>query len=142
MKQNRRKFIKTCGVISAGALCGGTSILLNSCAGVNYLSYKENENVLVVGKSNFIKKNYGVLTHNKMTAPIYITKLENENYSAVLLKCTHKGCEVSPIGDILICPCHGSEFSKTGKVLQSPAETDLHKFSVTTDNENIYITVK
>ncbi|MCF8240456.1 MAG: Rieske (2Fe-2S) protein [Melioribacteraceae bacterium] len=141
MKQNRREFIKTCGVTSAGVLCGGASLFLNSCGTVNYLSYKENENTLVVSKSNFIKEKYGMLAHKKLPAPIYLAKLDDENYSAVLLECTHKRCEVSPVGDILICPCHGSEYSKTGEVLEAPAEEDLYRFIVTTDADNIYITV-
>lgn len=141
MKKNRREFIKTCGVISAGAFCGGASLLLSGCSSINYLSYTEDGNMLTINKSNFTKEENGLLAHKKLPAPIYLTKLENENYSAVLLECTHKGCEVSPVGDILICPCHGSEYSKTGEVLESPAERDLYKFVVTTDAENIYITI-
>jgi Rieske Fe-S protein len=47
-----------------------------------------------------------------------------------------------PAGDLLICPCHGSEYSSSGKVLQPPAEKDLYSFGIKTDSENIYINVR
>ena len=123
-------------------MCGSSIFLINSCSNVRYLPFDVGSNFLVISKSDFWEETYGLLNYSELPAPIYITRLENDNFSAVLLKCTHKGCEVSPTGDFLICPCHGSEFSKTGKVLQSPAERDLHKFSVRTDSENIYINVE
>ena len=42
-------------------------------------------------------------------------------------------------GGIYTCPCHGSEFSVKGKVLEGPADKDLKIFKTETDNENIYI---
>jgi Rieske Fe-S protein len=65
--------------------------------------------------------------------------LENAQYSALLTECTHKGCEVKPQGDFLVCPCHGSEFSKTGEVQNPPAENPLKRFKTNSDEKNIYI---
>ena len=142
MKQTRREFMKKCGFISAGLVYGGSSLMLVGCASVSYLPYNEENNLLVVKKSNFVKEKYGLLGHKNLPAPIFIARLDNNKYSAVLLKCSHKGCEVSPVGDLLICPCHGSKYSNTGEVLQSPADKDLYSFSVKTDSENIYINVQ
>lgn len=142
MKQTRREFMKKCGFISAGLVWGGSSLMLVGCASVSYLPYNEENNLLVIKKSNFVNEKYGLIGYKNLPAPIYITKLENNKYSAVLLKCTHKGCEVAPAGDLLICPCHGSEYSNTGEVLQSPADKDLYSFSVKTDSENIYVNVE
>ena len=66
------------------------------------------------------------------------TQNEN-NYVALLLLCTHKGCDVRPAGSILACPCHGAEFSSDGRVLKGPATADLVKYKTRSDNENIYI---
>ena len=44
--------------------------------------------------------------------------------------CTHMQCTVAPDGKILQCPCHGSQYSLTGSVLQGPAPAALHVVSV------------
>jgi cytochrome b6-f complex iron-sulfur subunit len=142
VKQNRREFIKKCGLISAGLVYGGSALMLEGCASVSYIPFNEENNQLVIKKSYFVKEKYGLISYKNLPAPIYITKLEHDNYSAVLLECTHKRCEVSPAGDLLICPCHGSEYSNTGEVLQPPAEKDLYRFGIKTDSENIYVNVE
>jgi len=62
-----------------------------------------------------------------------------ENYYASLLKCTHRGCELNVGGGIYSCPCHGSEFTVKGKVLEGPAEENLKTYKTKTDHEKIYI---
>ncbi len=44
--------------------------------------------------------------------------------------CTHQACTVAPAGTILQCPCHGSQYSLTGSVLQGPAPAALHVVNV------------
>ena len=141
MKQSRRDFMKKCGLISTGLIYGGGFLMLEGCASVSYLPFNEENNLLVINKSHFIKEKYGLIGFKNLPAPIYITKLNDDSYSAVLLECTHNRCEVSPAGNLLICPCHGSEFSNTGKVLQPPAERDLYSFKIISDSQNIYINV-
>jgi len=134
--------MKKCGFFSAALVYGGGSLMLEGCASVSYLPYSEENNLLVIKKSNFLNEKYGLIGYKNLPAPIYIAKLDNNRYSAVLLECTHKRCEVSPAGDFLICPCHGSEYSNTGEVLQPPADKDLYSFGIKTDPENIYINVR
>jgi carotenoid phi-ring synthase / carotenoid chi-ring synthase len=51
---------------------------------------------------------------------------------AISLTCTHQGCIVKMSEDGKFhCPCHGAVFAADGKVLKSPAETDLAKFEIT-----------
>jgi len=65
----------------------------------------------------------------------------NTPYTALLMECTHKGCELRVNGEYLVCPCHGSEFTNKGVVQNPPAEKNLRTFIVTADNENIYVEV-
>lgn len=43
--------------------------------------------------------------------------------------CTHQGCQVEYItkSHKFICPCHGSEYNKTGEVLKGPALLPLQR---------------
>ncbi len=62
--------------------------------------------------------------------PIYVHRTAQGSYSAVLAECTHRRCIPEPAGDRLVCPCHGSEFTLAGTVLEGPAERDLPTFGV------------
>jgi Rieske Fe-S protein len=48
-------------------------------------------------------------------------------YSAV---CPHLGCEVTPRGNGLYCPCHGSRFDAHGVLLNGPAAASLRALRV------------
>jgi cytochrome b6-f complex iron-sulfur subunit len=44
--------------------------------------------------------------------------------------CTHMQCTVAPDRSKLQCPCHGSQYTLTGSVIQGPATAALHVVSV------------
>jgi Rieske Fe-S protein len=51
---------------------------------------------------------------------------------ALSLACTHWGCDVDWFAKRaeLECPCHGSRFDTTGKVLEGPADEPLATYPV------------
>jgi Rieske Fe-S protein len=69
-----------------------------------------------------------VMMKNGVKVAVY----KNADGSLVTLapQCTHLGCAVvwNKTEKIWDCPCHGSKFSATGKVLKGPAKKDLPKF--------------
>jgi cytochrome b6-f complex iron-sulfur subunit len=141
---DRKEFIKTCGVA-----CVGYSMLpvfLESCASTNYYaksSFQENRIIInkaefLVGNNNKLRK-YVLTKADKFSYPIYIFRFSEDTYSALLLECTHKSCELEPHGEYITCPCHGSEFTNKGVVQNPPAEKNLIAFKTTTDDENIYV---
>ena len=138
MDNSRRNFLKNIS-IATGCLCIGSTAVLPSCKPVAYVPYTEKDKRIIVKKSDYGDNKFVVIKHNKLPAPIYLSKFKEEEYIALLMLCTHKQCEVTPYGSVLYCPCHGSEFTNTGKVLNPPATEDLHQFTVTTDEENIII---
>ena len=64
-----------------------------------------------------------------------------DKYIASLMKCTHQACELNVGGGMYTCPCHGSEFSVEGEVLHGPASEKLKTFKITSDDENIHISL-
>lgn len=143
---DRKAFLKTCG---HACLSGATlAVLLESCAGTNYFaqtSYANNQiairksEFIIVTKGKTIHRKYVLVRNDKFNFPICIYKLDEEAYSALLMQCTHRGCELKPNGAYLVCPCHGSEFTNRGVVQNPPAEQDLQTFTIRTDHEHIYL---
>ncbi len=143
---DRKEFLKTCGY----ACLGGTALmaLLQSCASTNYFAQSAlEENRILIKKTEFVKtekekikeRKFVLVKTDKFGFPICVYKINETEYSALLMQCTHKGCELHPQGNFLVCPCHGSEFTNKGVVQNHPAEENLKTFKTSTDNENIYI---
>ncbi len=141
----RRKFIKKCcmGVAVASA----SSLLLSSCEGLHYAKFSRKGKQVQIAKSEFTKVKDGKTSKRKFVIvkdldfpfPICLYNIKDSEYVASLLKCTHTPCELNVGGGIYTCPCHGSEFSTTGQVLEGPAETNLQTFKTTHDNDFIYV---
>lgn len=137
---NRKEFIKTCGLTCAGAAAFST--LLQSCARSGSVQTTETGGQITLKRTAFTgetQREFVLVRSDKYVFPIGVYKFDEENYSALLMECTHRGCELEPQGDVLYCPCHGSEFSNKGEVKNPPAQENLKTFQVKTDKENIYI---
>jgi len=141
----RRKFVKSCCYSSLGLSL--IALNLQSCKGIYYATVIRHNNKLLVNKSEFwmIKKDKKVIRSfvlvkpNGLSFPICLYKTNEDSYVASLLQCTHRSCELNVGGGIYSCPCHGSEFSVHGKVLEGPAIKDLKIFKTDIENENINI---
>jgi len=48
-----------------------------------------------------------------------------DSFSAISLECPHLGCTVDLMEDGFTCPCHGSEFTFDGAVINGPAAESL-----------------
>jgi len=146
---HRRDFIKTYCFTCAAAI--GASVLLPSCTTSKYITnFSVEKNILAVKKAEFtvvkkektIEQKYILLKPEGFNFPIAVYKINQNEYTALLLECTHQGCELTPYETTLVCPCHGAEFSKQGDVTQGPAENKLKTFITTQDESNIYIQLK
>lgn len=137
----RRDFIKNCSMLCVGGI--GLSLVMQSCGSIHYVSSNVSDNKINIKKTEFIDKKsrerkFIVVRTEKLSFPICLYKIKEE-YIAVDMQCTHQGCELNPNETTLVCPCHGSEFTKEGKVLSPPADKNLKQYKVISDNENIYI---
>lgn len=134
----RRDFIK-----NTVAFCGTFSLLsLEGCTPIRSVSGEFENGKLKIKKTDFAQDKWLVVNSNRANGPVLLSKNEQEEYSAVLMICTHKQCEVKPVGTMLACPCHGAEFSFAGKVIKEPADKDLQSYTTSSDENIVYIHLK
>jgi Rieske Fe-S protein len=93
-------------------------------------------------KDQEVIRQYVIVRNDSLEFPIYVYRFSENEYSAVLMKCTHQGTELHASGDHLNCPAHGSEYTNKGVVDQGPAEKDLRAFNVIADNDKIFIDLR
>ena len=141
---NRSKFIRTCCSTVIGIPLSAS--LLQGCESLLYAASTVESNGLIVAKSEFLinskkVRKFVMVKLESMDYPICIYRTGMDDYVASLMKCTHKFCELNVGGGMYSCPCHGSEFSVEGQVLEGPAVNNLKTFQITKDDENIYIQI-
>jgi nitrite reductase/ring-hydroxylating ferredoxin subunit len=141
----RKEFIKACGF----ACMGGTlfASILQSCSSIKSVSGTISDSDLVVPISSFqinenSYKKYIVVHNEKLNYPICVYRFNENQYSALLMRCPHQGAELQVFGDRLQCPAHGSEFTDKGIVENGPADTNLRTFLVTIQKNQINISLK
>ena len=145
---DRKEFIKTCGFACVGG--AGMAVLLESCGASKILSGKIVADDLVIpirdfqtrNGSNTYYKKYIVVQHDILQYPICIYRKNENEYSALWMRCTHQGTELQVFGDKLQCPAHASEFDSMGVVQNGPADIKLRTFPVTVEKDQIKISLK
>jgi len=136
----RKEFLREISIVGAGVLTGCCSVALGGCTNVRSVIGALRDNIIHIPIAEFTDRNFVVIRKSKeVPFPIYVSKTGVSGFTALKMLCTHKLCELRPAGNLLSCPCHGSDFSNTGKVLSPPANTDLESFKVTSDEANVYI---
>lgn len=145
---NRKDFLMKCGFACLGTTMA--SAILSSCASSRSISGEIIDTDLVVPLSSFAPRKsevgshrrYIVVQHEELLYPIYVFRFSEQEYSAVLMQCTHQGAELQVFGDVLQCPAHGSEFDNKGHVQNGPANTNLRSFPLEISNNQLKISLK
>lgn len=115
----RKEFISTCLL---GFLAG--------CAGTKYITAPIEGDSMIVPIASFGDKKYIIVENDKLEYPICVYRISENEYKALLMRCTHQGTELQAFGDRLQCPAHGSEFTNNGSVQNGPADEPLRSFNV------------
>jgi Rieske Fe-S protein len=145
---DRKKFISTCGLACVGGI--GLTGLLQSCGSSKQLNGKIINDDLVIplmefqhkkGEQGSYKK-YLIVQNDMLQYPICVFRFNDNEYTALWMRCTHQGTELQVFGDKLQCPAHGSEFTSIGGVQNGPADSRLRTFPVTIENNQIKISLK
>jgi cytochrome b6-f complex iron-sulfur subunit len=71
----------------------------------------------------------------------YLSRLTDGGFLAIHQRCTHLGCSVpwDQTAGAFICPCHSSQFTPEGSVLNPPAPRPLDLFPITIENDEIKV---
>ena len=64
---------------------------------------------------------------------------EDQDIYALNLTCTHLGCTVNATTKGFACPCHGSVFTTSGKVVKGPADRSLKRLAVEEQGDDVLI---
>ena len=144
---NRHDFLKTCGMA-----CLSTSVLtatLTSCASTYYAQAPRLKGwAIQISKKEFDldaggkrQRPFMVVELKNQAHPIYLRRIDANSFTAVLMQCTHQGNDLNAHDGYLSCPAHGSEYDTDGRVTEGPAEDSLKRYTVTTDEQYIYINI-
>lgn len=71
----------------------------------------------------------------------YLVRLEDEGFLAIYQRCTHLGCNVpwDQVEERFICPCHNSQFTTQGEVLNPPAPRPLDLFPISIEDGQVLV---
>ena len=147
--KSRRKFIKELAV-GLGYVAVGSFTLssVTSCTGaVNPTSSNpnatiaiditrpENKALAAVGGTIAIKGN------ELDSSGMLIERTGDNTVAAFSRTCTHRGCTLPNFSNgISSCPCHGSQFNTSGKVVKGPASRPLKRYNASITGNIITIT--
>lgn len=147
---SRREFIfgniKKLGLIAAGTY---TISLINACNNSNPVSPTGNSNATITVDMSQIANSalqtiggtIAISGDDLDNTGLLITRKSDTEIVALSRFCPHQGCAVNKFSNgVAYCPCHGSKFDSTGKVIQGPASSPLKKYNATISGNIITIT--
>lgn len=139
--QDRRAFCKR--AVSLAALSGGLAAILPGCGSGNNTSNSIPGDALPtvngtvasgtvtvsIGAGSPLSAAGGQAMVTSSAGNFLITRTGDATFAALTANCTHQACVVSNhTGQSFVCPCHGSEFDASGRVLLGPAVAPLRQY--------------
>ncbi|WP_345257567.1 Rieske (2Fe-2S) protein [Flaviaesturariibacter amylovorans] len=145
---DRRTFLKQgCSACLALTAVG---TLITSCASTRYISGELGKDGVTVRKDDFLVRQKGgaafssfiIIRNEALQYPICLFRINDREFSALWMRCSHQGAELQASGDVLQCPAHGSEFDRQGIATSGPATDRLRSFPVRIDGNNLFIDLR
>jgi cytochrome b6-f complex iron-sulfur subunit len=126
---NRSQFLELAWktIMAIGGVFGVGGVL-------RFLSYMPNTIRPIqfdIGSSDAFPMN----TETPITEANAILIHDTYGFHALSLICPHLGCEVRKTSQGFRCPCHGSQFDKSGNVTHGPAKINLRPLQVTLNDD-------
>ncbi len=143
MNISRRKFLKK------SAQAAATSVLIAGTINIDNL-FSKTLNESGDSSNNSVAKTINISDYPALskvggyamvTSTVILIRNSKTKFTALNTTCTHKKCDVEFNGSKFECPCHGSMFTKSGKVLNGPAKKNLKKYSTSFDADTGVVTI-
>ena len=144
--QTRRQFCgRTCRIASVAALGGALATVLESCGGSGLTSASgvnasalptvsgtaANGTIVVTidGGSPLAAVGGAALVRSSIGDAL-VARTGDSTFVALSSQCTHQACEITGWGaSRFVCPCHGSTFDTSGRVMNGPAASPLRQYT-------------
>lgn len=155
-KQTRRQFCgHSCRVAAVAAVGGVAATALESCGGggpsspgqvasalPSVTGTASGSSIVVNAVSTTALAASGALVLVRTTAgDVIVSHTGQDTYVALSAGCTHQTCEITAYsGQLFVCPCHGSEFDTSGRVVSGPASRALRQYTTQFASDTLTIT--
>lgn len=147
---NRRDFIlQACGTCAAVAGLGFLVAQLDSCkspeglkadaAKTNAIKAEVTKSQITVPANAFADQNNFLVKDISLDFDVLVVKKPDGSYSALQMRCTHRGQPLRATPTELICDSHGSAFDLNGNVTKAPASSPLKKYPATVENGKVVV---
>jgi Rieske Fe-S protein len=139
LSYTKRDFLKS--FVAFAALIGGAVV-----AGSVKLPPPQQQTTTQTSQSNLPSGAIANTNQLQAGSPVYfeypsgypniLLKNSDGTLTALSMLCTHVCCQCSyePSSNVIFCPCHGSVFDATGKVVRGPAQIPLPSIELTVDS--------
>ena len=144
-RQTRREFCShACQAVSLAAFAGALGSVLEGCGGAGgptspsgsvqglaTVSATDADGSVVVtieSTSPLAAVGSAALVRSP-SALLLVAHVAQDSFTALSSTCTHQACTITGYASrTFVCPCHGSQFDTSGRVLAGPAFTPLRQF--------------
>ena len=129
----RREFLHRVerAALGACAVAAGAGLpFAAGCASVPYVRGDLRDGALHLPLSSLAADGTALVEAPGMDLPLFVRRNSAGDTVALSTRCMHRGCQVEPEPERLVCPCHGSEYALDGRVLRGPTQRPLVRFAV------------
>ena len=147
----RREFcVRTCQAVSLLTLnaafqaCGGSPTSPSSAPSLPSASgaIVNGALTLTIDSASPLSPVGGAALVQGSSGPLLVARTSQDLFTALTAICTHEGCTISGFANqVYVCPCHGSQFSISGSVVQGPASSALRQFPTRFANNVLTISI-
>jgi nitrite reductase/ring-hydroxylating ferredoxin subunit len=137
----RRDFIKKgcslCMLIGAGLMIE----TLSSCSSLPIYKTEIQNSTITIPSSLFETGELQIIRVKSLGYDVALRKQQGNEYTALLLQCTHADNELSSTGNGFICSIHGSRFDENGHVTEGPASIPLKQYQTKVIDTELHIII-